>query len=107
MGCCFSRGIGIAKSSKKEPDHAGIQPRQFIDMIRSSTPVEKVIPVDQFNLYGRLDRCEMMTIVCFNMMIKGLFILSVCHVVKLTIIVTYYNVECSSHEDDMHYCSTE
>ena len=68
MGCCLFRGIDAAESSKKVAAHAGIHPRQFVEMIRSSTPVEKVIPVDKFNLYGRLDRCEMMTIVCFDIL---------------------------------------
>ena len=55
MGCCAVNN----SSGAEERDAIRIQPHQFFDMIRSSTPVEKVIPVDQFNLYGRLDRCEM------------------------------------------------
>ena len=65
MGCCSIKKIkSVAEISKVEKSNtAGIQPRQFIEMIRSSTPVEKV---DQFNLYGRLDRCEMTTTVCIK-----------------------------------------
>ena len=47
MGPCFSHAEAI-------------QPAEFIQMIRLSKKVENSY---QFNLYGRLDRCEMMIVV--------------------------------------------
>ena len=55
--------LHLAQMMSDERNAMRIQPHHFFDMIRSSTSVEKVIPVDQFNLYGRLDRCEMTSVV--------------------------------------------
>ena len=38
-----------------------VHPAHFVELIRSSTPTHEVYPKDQFNLYGRLDRCNVYT----------------------------------------------